>query len=122
STLSALSVIGFWYLVCVAWPLRHRATQALALAFFALVPAMIRYRFQPESIAVAELCIVAGLVALSRRRLILVILCGFGIFLARGDGVVLFGLLSLAALLEARRAGRSLWPLVATGSACAAVY
>src|SRR5881296_3116285 len=122
SAISALSVIVFWYLVCVAWPLHHRVAQALALAFFAFSPAMVRYRFQPESIVLAELLVIAALVALCRRRLVLVVLCGFCIFLARGDGVILFGLLSLAALVEARSEGRPLSPLVVTGIACATTY
>jgi hypothetical protein len=68
SVVSAASVFAFWYLVCFALPLRHRATQLLALVLFALSPAMDAFRFQTESIAVAQLFIVLSLIALYRGR------------------------------------------------------
>lgn len=126
AVVSAASLIAFWYLVCVALPLRYWASQLLALLLFAFSPAMIEYRFQPESIAIAQLFTLVSLVAFCRRRFVLAALFGFCIGLARGDGFVLFGLILLAILVEAARSpergGRLAWaPLVAAG-VCVATY
>jgi hypothetical protein len=99
AVISAAALGIFWYLVCCALPLRHQAAQLLALVLFALSPAMDVYRFQPESTSVAQVFLLASLVALCRRRFGLSVLLAFGIFLARTDGLVLFAVLTQAALV-----------------------
>lgn len=101
SAISAVALLGFWYLICVALPLRYWATQLLALVLFAFSPLMIEYRFQPESIPVAQLAIVLSLIAFARQRYGLAILFAFGILLSRSDGLILFALTSAAALAVA---------------------
>jgi hypothetical protein len=109
SVIAATSLLAFWYLACFALPLRYYATQLLALMLFAFSPAMDVYRFQPESIAIAQLFLLLSLIAFCRRRFVLAILCAFGILLARGDGLILFSLIFLAVVLEeARGAGKGL--------------
>jgi hypothetical protein len=122
SAISAISVMALWYLVCVALPLRHWSSQLVALAFFAFAPGMAFFRFQPESIAVAELFILLSVIALCVRRSVLAMLCGFGVLLARGDGLVFFGLVSVAVLLEARADPRQVATLVLVGGVCIATY
>jgi hypothetical protein len=48
SLLSAAALLAFWYLVCIALPLRHRVTQLLSLLLFAFSPLMVEFRFQPR--------------------------------------------------------------------------
>jgi hypothetical protein len=126
AAVSALTVVAFWYLICFALPLRYRVTQLLSLVIFAFSPAMDRYRFQPESIAVAQLFIVLTLVAFCRRRFVLALLSGFCILLTRGDGGILFFLIFLAVLVQAASgdAGswRRAWRLGLVGLACVATY
>jgi hypothetical protein len=117
-------LLAFWYLVCVALPLRHWLPRLLALVLFACAPAMAEYRFQPESITVAHLFIVLALIAMARARFTLVVLCGFGLMLTRGDGIVLFGLLVLGAIIAARRStppAPSALRLLALAGTCASV-
>jgi hypothetical protein len=123
--ISSASLLTFWYLVCIALPLRHFVTQLLALAIFAFSPAMDVYRFQPESIAVAQLFILCALIAFCRRRSVLALLCGFGIFLTRSDAVILFALIFLAAIWQERteRAGDAwAWWTPVAGMTCVAAY
>jgi hypothetical protein len=126
SVISSAALLAFWYLVCRALPLRYRVTQLLALVIFAFSPAMDVYRFQPESIAIAQLFLLLALIAFCHRRSAVALLCGFGIVLARSDGSILFGLISVACLLRewqpvagrARRVGR----VVLAGLACVGAY
>ncbi|MGH7787852.1 MAG: hypothetical protein ACRERC_13340 [Candidatus Binatia bacterium] len=113
SVIAAVSLLAFWYLVCFALPLRHRASQLLAVMLLAFSPAMDVYRFQPESVAIVQLFLLLSLIAFCRRASILAILSAFCILLARGDGLVLFALISLAVVLreamgsdKTRRPGR----------------
>jgi hypothetical protein len=126
SAISAAGLLAFWYLICVALPLRHRPTQLLALVIFALSPAMDVYRFQPESTSVVQLFLLAALIALCRRRSILAVGLGFGIFLARGDGLILFSLIVLAALGQQATRGapgrRGVCGVLLVGFACLAAY
>lgn len=126
SAISAATVLAFWYLVCVALPLRYRATQLLGLALFAFSPAMNLYRFQPESVVVAQLFILLALIAFARRWFAAAIVCGFCILLTRGDGGVLFALITGAVLVEASRPVRGQvrlpWQLVLITGACLATY
>lgn len=123
AAISAAAVLAFWYLVCIALPLRYRATQLLAIVLFAFSPAMNLYRFQPESITVAQLFIVLSVIAYCRQQLALSVLFGFCLALTRGDGVILFALILVAALLRARVSGaRRVLALGAVGGACIASY
>jgi len=124
AAISAASVLAFWYLICIALPLRYRATQLLALVMFAFSPAMDRFRFQPESTAVAQLFILLALIAFCRRRLILAIAGAFFAVLARGDALILFGLVFLAVLFEARMETdrRPIWQVLLAGLSCVAIY
>jgi hypothetical protein len=100
SLISAAGQLAFWYLICFALPLRHRITQLIDLALFAFSPAMVIYRFQPESVAVSQLFLLLSLIAFSRQRSALAVLCAFGLLLARSDGLILFALIFLAVLLR----------------------
>jgi hypothetical protein len=126
SLISTAALVAFWYLVCVALPLRHRATQLLALALFAFSPVMTEYRFQPESIAVAQLFILLALIAFSRRRDVAAVLLGFCILLTRGDGLIFFALITLAVLLAAARdpvdRRRRVATSLAVAAACLTTY
>jgi hypothetical protein len=126
SAISALSLVAFWYLICIALPLRYYATQLLALVIFAFSPAMDLYRFQPESISVAHLFLLLSLIAFCRKRLVLAILGGFCLVLTRPDGLILFALIFFVVLLQARRGvgacPHQVWHLVLVGLACAATY
>lgn len=92
SSISAAALVAFWYLVCLALPLRYRITQILAVVLFAGSPTMMEYRFQPESITVAQLFIILALIAFCRGRSVLAILSAFCILLTRADGAILFAL------------------------------
>lgn len=126
SAVSAASLIAFWYLVCVALPLRYAAAQLLALLVFALSPAMSEYRFQPESIAIVQFLLLCALIAFCRGRLLLAVLLGFCLFLTRGDGLVLFGIIFLATLVRAASPGERpaarVCTVVAVGGACLVAY
>lgn len=126
SAIAALTLLAFWYLICVALPLRYRATQLIALVIFAFTPAMDVYRFQPESIPVAQLFILLALIAFCLRRGVAAVLCGFCILLARGDGLILFTLIFLAVLFREWSDGdgqrRRLWLATLAGCACMGVY
>lgn len=126
SVIAALTLLAFWYLVCVALPLRYCATQLIALVVFAFTPAMDVYRFQPESIPVAQLFTLLALIAFCLRRSVAAVLCGFCILLARGDGLILFVLIFLGVLFREWRDGdgrrRRLWLAAFTGCACVGLY
>lgn len=126
SLVAAASVVAFWYLVCVALPLRHGAAQLIALAVFALSPAMDVYRFQPESTPVAHLVLLLAFIAFCRARYILAVLFGFAVFLTRGDGLLLFLLIFAAVLLEERashaRRAPGLRATLLAGLICIATY
>ena len=126
SAISAAGLLAFWYLICFALPLRHRPTQLLALVIFALSPAMDVYRFQPESISVVQLFLLGALIALCRGRSVLAVGFGFGIFLARGDGLILFSLIVLAALFQQGTRGasgrRGLRSVLLVGFTCLGAY
>ena len=121
SAIAAGSLIAFWYLICVALPLRYGAAQLLALLVFALSPAMSVYRFQPESIAVAQLFMLLALVAFCRGWLLLTVLLGFCLVLTRGDGLVLFGVILLVTVVRVasapERRARRVW-MVPASSVC----
>jgi hypothetical protein len=126
SAIGAGTVLAFWYLICVALPLRYCAVQLVALLLFAFSPAMDRYRFQPESTGVAHLFLLLSLIAFCRKRLALALLCAFGILLTRADGAILFALIFLAVLGEAWWSGadskRRVLALAAIGCACVGIY
>jgi hypothetical protein len=126
SAISAVALIAFWYLICVVLPLRYWMTQLLALVLFAFSPMMLEYRFQPESITVAQLAILLALVAFARRRFLVAIVFAFGVLLARGDGLILFGLTCAAVLLaQARDADTPpsrYWASLGTIFLCVATY
>jgi hypothetical protein len=125
SAIAAVSLLAFWYLACFALPLRYYATQLLALILFAFSPAMDVYRFQPESIAIAQLFILLSLIAFCRRRFVLAILCAFGILLARSDGLVIFLMIVLAVVVEEARdtgLGRGLRKVLLAALACFGTY
>ncbi|HSP98148.1 MAG TPA: hypothetical protein VL049_13035 [Candidatus Dormibacteraeota bacterium] len=126
SVVSAAGLIAFWYLICVALPLRYWMSQLVALVLFAFSPMMLEYRFQPESIAVSQLATILALVAYARRKLLLAILFAFGILLSRGDGLILFGLICAAALVAAVRDiaadPRRPWKLLLAIALCVGTY
>jgi hypothetical protein len=84
-------VIAFWYLVCVAVPVRYAVLQALALLAFALSPSARNYRFDTESLPLYHLFTILTLIGLFTGRLRLAIVAGFLLVLCRVDGALLFG-------------------------------
>ncbi len=123
AAISAASLFAFWYLVCVALPLRHHVAQMLAVVLFAFSPALNLYRFQPESITVAHLFILLSLIAFCRRRFTAAVLGAFCIVLTRGDGVVLFSFVFFAALFAAHDdCPPRHWRILLVGLGCIATY
>jgi hypothetical protein len=104
--ISCAALLAFWYLVCVAIPLRSPAAQLVGLVSFALSPALASMRFDTETIALYHLLLLASLAAFAKGRLIWSAVLAFGLVLTRGDGSVVFGLVSLAALVTAAGARR----------------
>jgi hypothetical protein len=97
AAISGLSVVGFWYLVCVALPLRYRALQALGLLAFAFSSSADSYRFDTESLPLHHGLLIAALVGLAEGRLLLAVGAGFLLLVNRADGAVLFAGITLAA-------------------------
>lgn len=126
TAVTAVSLLAFWYLVCVALPLRYRVTQLLAVVLFAFSPAMDRYRFEPESIPVVHVYLLLALIAYCRRRFALAILLAFCLVLTRGDCFVLFAIVLAAVLLRQVTDGVRSWRRAARcallGVACIAAY
>ena len=103
--ISGLSVVAFWYLVCVAMPVRYPVLQLLALVAFAFVPSASLYRFDTESLPLYQLLVVIVLAALAQGRHRLAVVAAFLLCLTRVDGFILFlgTTLLIAYRLRARR-------------------
>jgi hypothetical protein len=105
AALSAASIIAFWYLVCVALPIRNPAVQLLAIALYSWSPWMAGYRFDTESVPIFQLWLVLALVALAKRRYAWAVAASFLLVVTRAEGVVFCSLLWAASLVAAFR-----WP------------
>jgi hypothetical protein len=90
AVISALSVLAFWYLLCVALPVRYPAIQLLALVAFVLSHNARNYRFDTESLPLYHLLIILALIALFTERLRMAIVMAFLLAMCRVDGSVLF--------------------------------
>ncbi len=102
---SGLSIVGFAYLVSVAAPFRSRLIQLMALLLFAFAPALMRFRFDVETVTFVHLWTIAALVCLARGRWEAAVVVSFLIFLSRSESVVLTAILWTAAGLAAARSG-----------------
>ncbi len=89
TAISALSLIGFWYLITVACPIRHPLIQLTVLLIFSFSPAVHGFRFDTESIPVAHLFLILALIAFYRRRYVWAVTAGFLLALTRADGMFL---------------------------------
>lgn len=85
---SVLGLVGFWYLVTVAAPLRHPLTQLTVVLLFAFSPAVDGFRFDTETVPVSHLFLVLALIAFARRRHALAVALGFCVGLTRLDGML----------------------------------
>lgn len=101
--ISSLSLLLFWYLVATSGVLRHVVAQLAALLTFALSPAMRTYRFDTETIPVAQLLLVAALIAWVRRRYFLCTVLTFLLVLNRADGAIYCAVFWGACVLGARK-------------------
>ena len=121
---SGLSIVGFAYLVAVAAPLRSRSIQLISLLLFAFAPALMRFRFDVETVTFVHLWTIAALICLVRERWEAVVLVSFLIFLSRSESVVSTAILWAAAALGAARTGdaRRARRVLATALTCAAAY
>ena len=121
---SGLSIVGFAYLVSVAAPFRSRLIQLIALLLFAFAPALMRFRFDVETVTFVHLWTIAALVCLARGRWEAAVVLSFLIFLSRSESVVLTAILWTAAGLAAARSAdaRRLRRVLAAALACAAAY
>lgn len=123
--ISGLSVIAFAYLVGVAAPLRSRVVQIVSLLLYAFSPALMRFRFDVETIPFVHLWMILSLIALARRRPEWAVLFAFVMFWSRPEDVVLAIVLSAVALADAardpaprRRVGQTLL----AGALCGGLY
>ncbi|MFL5305452.1 MAG: hypothetical protein ACJ8F1_09565 [Polyangia bacterium] len=121
---SGLSIVGFAYLVGVAAPFRSRLIQLIALLLFAFAPALMRFRFDVETVTFVHLWTVAALICLARGRWEAAVVVSFLIFLSRSESVVLTAILWGAAGLAAARSAdaRRLRRVLAAALTCAAAY
>ena len=102
AAVSGLSVILFWYLICVALPLRYRALSALTLLAFAFSPSADTYRFDTESLPVHHCVLILAMIGIATDRLLLAVVAGFLLLVNRTDGMVLFVAFTFVAALRAR--------------------
>jgi hypothetical protein len=122
---SGLSVIAFAYLVGVAAPLQSRVAQVVSVLLYAFSPALMRFRFDVETIPFVHLWMILSLIALARRRPEWAVLFAFVMFWSRPEDVVLAVVVSavavgIAARGPARR--RRLGQTLLTGALCGSVY
>jgi hypothetical protein len=121
---SGLSIVGFAYLVAVAAPFRSRLIQLIALLLFAFAPALMRFRFDVETVTFVHLWTVAALICLARGRWEAAVVMSFLIFLSRSEALVSTAILWVAAGAGAARCGdaRRVRRAVAAALSCAAAY
>ncbi len=103
ASISALSVIAFWYLVCFALPVRHGIIQLLALLSFAFSPFAHDYRFDTESLPLYHFLLTVALIAIAQGRTWLAVLAGFSLALCRIDGMALYFGICVAVLVQVHR-------------------
>jgi hypothetical protein len=101
--ISGLTTVAFWYLACVALPIRYPAVQLLAVVAFAIARSARQYRFDTESLPLYHLLIVIGLIGLATARYRLAVVTAFLAALCRIDGVILFASTLLFAVVRLRR-------------------
>ncbi len=106
--ISSLSVVLFALLLLRTCAVRSRLVGLVALALFAWSPSMAEYRFDTESLPLFHVLLVASLYAFLVGRRSLAVVCAFGVFLTRGDGVVPMLFVWTAALWVDLRATRRL--------------
>ncbi len=108
SVISGLSVLAFWYLLCVALPLRYPVLQLLGLLSFAFAFTARNYRFDTESLQLHHLLLIGLVISLVTARFRAAVLLGFLLLLCRPDGMLLFVASTLFALVRLRHSPRAL--------------
>jgi hypothetical protein len=103
AVISGLSVVAFWYLVCVALPIRYPAVQLLALVAFAFSFSARDYRFDTESLPLHHLVQTIALIGLATARHRLALVAAFLLVLSRVDGVILFAATAIVVAVQLRR-------------------
>lgn len=106
AAISGLSVIAFWYLVCVALPLRSAVLQLFALIAFALSPFALNYRFDTESLPLYQLLLILTMIEMATDRPRLTIIASFLLIVCRVDGMALFAGAVLIVTYRLHRKGR----------------
>ncbi|HEX3902513.1 MAG TPA: hypothetical protein VH853_06665 [Polyangia bacterium] len=120
---SGLSVVAFAHLVGTAAPLRSRVVQVVALLLYAFSPALMRFRFDVETIPFVHLWMILSLIALVRRRPEQAVIFAFLMFWSRPEDVVLAAIISaLAVAFAFRQAPPRSRRTLLTGALCGAVY
>jgi len=105
--ISALSVIAFWYLVCIALPIRYAVLQLLALLSFAFSASAHAYRFDTESLPLYHLMLTIAVIGLATDRPRLAVVGGFLLALCRIDGMALYMGIGLLVVVRLQRQGRT---------------
>jgi hypothetical protein len=122
---SGLSVIAFAYLITVAAPVRSRVVQLVSLVLYAFSPALMRFRFDVETIPFVHLWTILALIALARRRPAWAVGFAFMLFWSRPEDVVLAVVVSAVAVaIAADQAapGGGLRRTLLTGGLLSALY
>lgn len=104
ASVSCASVLLFWFFVSVQRPLGSGWLQLTSLLLFAYSPPLWDYRFDAETVPWTHVWILASLIALSRRKPVAAVICGFLLFLSRPDCVALSVLVWVFSWLIAREA------------------
>ena len=105
--------------------MRNRGVQIVALLLYAFSPALMRFRFDVETIPFVHLWMILSLIALARRRPEWAVIFAFLMFWSRSEDVILAALVSAAALNVAggeTAPGRHLRRTLLTGITCGGVY
>jgi len=97
---SVLSLLGFWYLVNVASPLRHPLARLITLLVFCFSPAVRSVRFDTETIALTHLSLVLSLIAFARGRWAQAAAWSFLVGLTRTAGMFCWVIVVVAAALR----------------------
>ncbi|HLK91854.1 MAG TPA: hypothetical protein VKZ18_18325 [Polyangia bacterium] len=122
---TGLSIVGFAHLLGTAAPLRSRIVQLVSLLLYAFSPALMRFRFDVETIPFVHLWMILSLVALARRRSEWAVLCAFLVFWSRPEDVVLAVVLSAVAVATTAESPESRLRLrrtLLTGAICGGAY
>lgn len=108
---SALSLVAFWHLVCVARAVRSAPAQVVALVAFAFAPVGAAFRFDTESLPLFHLLLILSLIGLFTRRPLLAAVPGCLLFWTRADGLLVGTALVIVTILLLRDRRRRLFAI-----------